>query len=241
MAQIFLTVLSIKNFCQNSSSQRKNNMKKSMIKIKNYINNINILSLIIPFIFISSLFYCLFLHFKEKRDYNEIQNNMIKIPVIYPHEKPNQPTKDIDLALALFSINIPENTIYPVYSPDLPYRGLTTGDALFPTKHVFIGDMAFTSWSILGSTLGHEIEIHCNQSFLKIEFLNFLYLIMKYPEELITKIFPSISMQKYDNLGYGSYLAEKEAYSYEVKSKRRYHLNTNEVIAIKNTLENELI
>ena len=216
-------------------------MNKLIIKIKNYTSNNNILQLSIPLVFISSLFYCVFLHFNETKNYKYIQKNMAKIPVVYPNDKPNQPNKDIDLAIALFSIDISENTNYPIYNPNLPYRGLTTGDAFFPEKQVIIGDMAFTSWGILGSTLAHEIEIHCNQSFLNIEFLNFLYLVIKYPEDFILKIYPKLNIPLYDNLGYGSYLAEKEAYMYEINSMNRFNLSQKEVIAIKNTLDNDLI
>lgn len=216
-------------------------MKKSIVNIKKNINNTNYLSLCVPFLFISSLFYCLFLHYKEMKDYKETQINMIKIPVLYPEEKPNQPTKDIDLAMALFSIDIPENAKYPIYNQNLPYRGLTIGDAFFSTKQVIIGEMAFKSWGILGSTLAHEIEVHCNQSFLKIEFLNFLYVVMKYHKKLILKIYPSLNLSPHENLGLGAYLAEKEAYMYEINSKKRFNLSPKEVIAIKNILENELI
>jgi hypothetical protein len=216
-------------------------MDKLIAKTKKHINKNSILPLSVPFFFILSLFYCLFLHYKETKNYKEIQNSMIKVPVVYPNEKPIHPTKDIDLAMALFSIDIPENAIYPIYSLNLPYRGLTTGDAFLSAKQVIIGDMAFTSWGILGSTLAHEIEVHCNQSFLKIEFLNFLDLVIKYPEEFILKIYASINTPPYGNIGFGAYLAEKEAYTYEINSKERFNLSPEEVIAIRNTLDNELI
>jgi hypothetical protein len=101
--------------------------------------------------------------------------------------------------------------------------------------------MAFTSWGILGSTLAHEIEIHGNQSFLKIEFLNFLYSYIQNNSKFVSSIFPSFDIMTYENMGLGSYLAEKEAYSYEINSDKRFNLKIKEVLAIKNTLDNELI
>lgn len=212
-----------------------------MVQIKKYTNNTNYLFLSVPIFFVSSLFYCLLMHFKEFNNYNNIQQTMVEIPVIFPDKMPDKVTENIGIAMALFSIDIPENVNYPDYIPDLPYRGLTTGDAFFPNKQVSIGDMAFTSWGILGSTLGHEIEVHGKQSFLKIEFLNFLQPFLKFPEEIILKIFPSLSFSFYGDLGFGSYLAEKEAYTFEMNSMKRFHLTTKEVFAIKDTLDNNLI
>ena len=197
--------------------------------------------LLTPLFFLFSLFTCLIFHYKEFQSFKETQNSMMKIPVIYPKERPKDPQNDLALAMALFSINTPENVCYPSYSYNLPYRGLTRGNSFLPKKEVIIGEMAFTSWGILGSTLAHEIEIHGNQSFLKIEFLNFLYSYIQNNSKFVSSIFPSFDIMTYENMGLGSYLAEKEAYSYEINSDKRFNLKIKEVLAIKNTLDNELI
>ena len=210
-------------------------------KLKKITTHYNLTILCIPTFFLVSLFTFLILHFKEFKSFKNIQNSMMKIPVNYPKERPKRQEKDIALAMALFSINIPENVCYPTYSYNLPYRGLTRGNSFFPQKEVIIGEMAFTSWGILGSTLAHEIEIHGNQSFLKIEFLNFLYSYIQNNNKFIYSIFPSFEIVPYENMGLGSYLAEKEAYSYEINSDKRFNLKIKEILAIKNTLEHELI
>lgn len=209
--------------------------------LKNITDNYSIFNLFIPILFLTSLFYCLFLSFNEKNNYTFSQKNMSEIPVIYPINLSSEPSADIELAMALFSINMDENTDFPKYDSELLYRGLTVGDAFHSNKQVLIGKMAFDSWGILGSTLAHEIEIHCKQSFLEIEFVNFIYTMKRLPEKWIANFFPKWSDSRYDNLGYGSYHAEKEAYTYEINSMNRFNLSKKEIFAIKYTLENDLI
>ncbi|WP_397600482.1 hypothetical protein [Silvanigrella sp.] len=209
--------------------------------IKKHISNISFTNLWIPLLFITSLFYCLFLSFQERKKYALLQKNMADISVIYPKEVPTNSNDNIDLAMALFSIDIDENIENPIYNDELPYRGLTLGNAFSKNKQVLIGKMAFESWGILGSTLAHEIEIHGKQSFLEIEILNYLYTLKRVPEKLFVNFYHNTSKLNYDNLGYGSYMAEKEAYNHELDSKKRFNLNNNEIYAIRYTLENDLI
>ncbi|APJ02907.1 hypothetical protein [Silvanigrella aquatica] len=216
-------------------------MKKKIQKLKNLFNDINILIVSIPIAFIISLFYCLFMHSQEIKIYRNSQNKMKQIPVIFPNRQPDGQQKGIDIAMALFSIESSENVAYPVYRENLPFRGLTSGNPFLNEKEVFIGEMAYSSWGILGSTLAHEIEIHGNQSFLKIEFLNYTYNLFYYTQNLIKSIFPVIQFEDYKDLGFGAYQAEKEAYIFEINCEKRFNLNTKEIIAIKNILDNELI
>lgn len=209
--------------------------------IKKHINNISLMNIFIPLFFITSLFYCIFLSFQERRKYALLQKNMADISVIYPKDVPEISNENIDLAMALFSIDIDENIEYPIFNNELPYRGLTLGNAFSKNKEVLIGKMAFESWGILGSTLAHEIEIHGKQSFLEIEILNYLYSLKAIPEKLIANFIPNSFKLNYGSLGYGSYMAEKEAYNHELNSKKRFNLNKNEIYAIKYTLENDLI
>ena len=212
-----------------------------MPKIKYLFNNYSLLQLTIPFFFIFSMFYCLFLQLNEQNKYEELQNKMMAIPVIYPTRAPIVSNDSIGLAIALFSIDTPNSINSTTYSSNIPYRGLTIGNCLAPFKEVLIGNMAFENWGILGSTLGHEIEIHGNQSFLKIEFLNYIYSLETFPEKLITIFIPKFKLTSYGELGYGSYNAEKEAYSFEINSKKRFNLSNHQVNLIRNVLDNDLI
>ena len=208
-----------------------------MNKKANKLSNISILNILIPSIFIITLFYFCFLSFFEQEKYISMQHNMSLIKVTYPEETPNMTQENIDLAMSLFSINKNENTNYPILVPDLNFRGLTVGESFSKNREIFIGNMAFDSWGILGSTLAHEIEIHSNQSFLQIEILNYIDTLRRIPAVLFAK---SNKSKTIDDLKIGTYLAEKEAYQYEIDLKDRFNLTKKEVKSIKYTLENEL-
>jgi hypothetical protein len=83
------------------------------------------------------------------------------------------------------------------------------------TITVVVGPTAFSSWSVLGSTLAHEIEVHAHQNIRMIRLGEAFGL-------------PAIRW------------AETNAYRYEINNARRFGLTRNEVQSIKNTLSNFL-
>ena len=110
---------------------------------------------------------------------------------------------DIDFAMDVFAIDIPANVGKPTLNKEILDRGLTYGSGLGANKKVDVGPPAFTSWAILGSTLGHEVEVHCNQSFL------FIWL---------SELFHMS----------GTVYAEREAYEYEIENSERFGLSIEE-------------
>lgn len=122
--------------------------------------------------------------------------------------KPKVSAESIDIAMKAYSIYLPNNTVNPSVDKAMVDRGLTLpGNVFFSTK-VFIGPEAFMSWGLLGSTLAHEVEIHCRQ--------NVYLIVLK------------------DILGLeGTLWAEREAYSYEISNKNRFHLTSSEIEDIK--------
>jgi hypothetical protein len=76
---------------------------------------------------------------------------------------------------------------------------------------VYIGRDAFENWSVLGSTLGHEIEIHCQQSFFMIHL--------------------------FDLFGFdGTGEAERQAYLYELANAERFGLGQYDQNLILSTM-----
>jgi hypothetical protein len=77
---------------------------------------------------------------------------------------------------------------------------------------VFVGPTAFSSWGMLGSTLAHEVEVHCRQ--------NFPLIVLK------------------DQLGLdGTVEAEREAYEYEIQNAGRFGLDHRDQNLIAATVE----
>ena len=126
--------------------------------------------------------------------------------------KPEISQKNIDIALKVFNITIPNNTNHPVLDFSLKDRGITQKTGWLTPLEVYIGPEAFTSWGILGSTLAHELEVHCQQSFTWINLL--------------------------DLLGFrGTEIAERSAYLHEVTNARRFGLSEHEVNSITMTMD----
>src|SRR5690606_19202846 len=107
--------------------------------------------------------------------------------------------ESIDLAIAMFGIEVPASAEWPVLDKKIEDRGLTTRGAFMDKAKVTIGPAAFTSWALLGSTLAHELEVHCQQNFL------FIYLM--------------------DLVGLdGTGEAERQAYRHELTNAKRFSL-----------------
>lgn len=124
---------------------------------------------------------------------------------------PSPSQSDINQALEAFEIKIPKNVKGPFFSSELDDRGLTIRKGIMSDAVVYVGPEAFSSWGLLGSTLAHEIEVHCRQNFLAIHFQN---------------------ISGFDGTGY----AEREAYGYELAHAERFGLSVYERDLISSTM-----
>ncbi|MCX6111540.1 MAG: hypothetical protein NTZ90_18235 [Proteobacteria bacterium] len=146
---------------------------------------------------------------EEKRAFDR---SLVDIPVAAPAGVPSLNQESIDLALVLFSIDVPLGAEHPVFDPELNDRGLTSRGAFMERAHVTIGPAAFTSWALLGSTLAHELEVHCQQNFLTIYVMDFLGM---------------------DGTG----AAERQAYVHELSNAKRFATNAVDIAMIADTVQ----
>jgi hypothetical protein len=142
---------------------------------------------------------------------NQLKSNFVTSAPDLPVGEPELGQASINIALSAFGIEIPKNVKGPFFSAKLEDRGLTLKRGVVSDSVVYIGPEAFSSWSLLGSTLAHEIEIHCRQNFLAIHFQN---------------------IAGFDGTG----LAEREAYNYELHQADRFGLSDYERDLIKSTM-----
>ena len=112
--------------------------------------------------------------------------------------------RSIELAMLAYSIKAPKGCRSPRFNPDINDRGVTIKRPWNDEYIVDIGPQAFENWAILGSTLSHEIEVHCNQNFMWVNFLNLIGL---------------------DGTGF----AERIAYNYEIANVDRFGLSTEDI------------
>ncbi len=118
----------------------------------------------------------------------------------------------IDLAMTHFKISRPSDANQPLFDPELKDRGLTVKSSWFGKTQVYIGPSAFANWAMLGSTLAHEVEVHCLQNF------------------------PMIFIK--DRLGLdGTSDAEREAYRYEIANASRFGLSGRDTGLIAATVD----
>ncbi|MCX6129535.1 MAG: hypothetical protein NTX25_10790 [Proteobacteria bacterium] len=150
---------------------------------------------------------------KHRIDQHEqFAKELQSVYVVPPTSKPAVTQESIDIAIELFEIKIPRTASRPHLDMSLEDRGLTTLNGWGSKLEVTIGPAAFSSWALLGSTLAHELEIHCNQNFALIR--------MK------------------DVMGLeGTQEAEREAYLHELANSERFHLKTADQMNIKATMD----
>jgi len=117
----------------------------------------------------------------------------------------------LEVAVEAFHVRRDVDAPWPHFNQALDDRGLTEKRAFEYSKIVKIGPSAFESWSILGSTLAHELEIHCNQNFFLITLADYFGL-------------------------QGTNLAEREAYLWEITQAKRFGLIKSEAFLIESTL-----
>lgn len=125
--------------------------------------------------------------------------------------RPSLDQKSIATAMEVYGIRVPTQIKGPFFDPKLEDRGLTMRRGVTSDPIVFVGPEAFSSWSMLGSTLAHEIEIHCRQNFLAIHFQN---------------------VAGMD----GTTAAEREAYKYELANASRFGLTQYDQDLIRSTM-----
>ena len=142
---------------------------------------------------------------------NQLKHSEVRPSADVPYGDPQLGQDAINMAIDLFEIQIPKNVKGPFFSSKLEDRGLTLRRGVLSDAIVYIGPEAFSSWSLLGSTLAHEIEIHCRQNFLAIHFQN---------------------LSGFDGTG----MAEREAYNYELHQAERFGLSAYERDLIRSTM-----
>jgi hypothetical protein len=163
------------------------------------------------FLLLSAFFLAVYAKFADS--YQEIYRSEIaRIHVSPPATPPKVSQESIDLALMFYGIEVPKDADHPTLEQDLADRGVTIKPAYFGKTKVNIGPSAFASWALLGSTLAHELEIHCVQSFFAVWVLDLLGL-------------------------RGTELAERRAYVFELENKNRFGLNLHERAMITETLD----
>lgn len=171
----------------------------------------------------------------------ELGSEMKNVLVIAPEESPSTNQESIDAAIEIFSVDVPEDTQAPQFDKNLYDRGLTTGNLLGQDKTISIGPAAFSSWGILGSTIGHEAEIHARQSFLKIVAVDKFFQM-----RLAAKRFWDATIyafaggnkdsDEHPDVSEGTLAAEREAYMFELGSSNRFGLTHAEQHAIEHVM-----
>ncbi len=110
---------------------------------------------------------CAFAH-KQVADEQVFARDVADTAVVAPEGAPPITQESIDLAMEMYGIKLPSDTEPPMLDLNMQDRGLTTRSPVLDKARVTIGPAAFSSWALLGSTLAHEIEVHCQQNFLAI-------------------------------------------------------------------------
>lgn len=153
-----------------------------------------------------------FLIQKHNYDARQILRKAETVQPVTPDSIPVMSQESIDRALAMFDIDVPAGTIHPTFDQDLQDRGLTTLRGWGSDLEVSVGPAAFESWGLLGSTLAHELEVHCRQNFTLIRALDLLGMS-------------------------GTQMAEREAYQHELSNARRFNLAAKERANIQATMD----
>lgn len=136
---------------------------------------------------------------------------MKQVRTVLPETPPTLSQESIDLAMAFYNIRVPAGASHPTLDLHLKDRGLTLRSLAFGDARVTIGPAAFESWALLGSTLAHELEVHCQQNFALILMMDMVGL---------------------DGTGE----AERQAYIHELRNAHRFGLKQIDRQLIKDTM-----
>ncbi len=170
---------------------------------------------------------------RERLQFNAYQLELRSVQVSMDVSRPSPGQDDVDIAMAAFGIDVASHVNWPIYDASLADRGLTSGGTLDVRRTIFVGTPAFSSWAVLGSTLGHEIEVHGNQSFMAILALDGASRIGQAARSLsLSQRADASASGGEDEVFWGTLRAERTAYLYEVASAKRYGLRPNEVSSI---------
>jgi hypothetical protein len=106
----------------------------------------------------------------------EIPSPSARLPAEMPSSNPPPiEASSIEKAIDLFGIQLSHNCPrLPVIDIDLPHRGKTYRNHWSETASVVLGRAAFSSWSILASTIEHEVA-HCDQPAALISALDYFF------------------------------------------------------------------
>jgi hypothetical protein len=148
----------------------------------------------------------------EVADRLEFDRASARVHVKPPRGAPDVTQESIDLALVMYGIEVPAGADHPVLDARLKDRGLTSRMAFAEKATVAIGPAAFTSWALLGSTLAHELEVHCHQNFF------FIY------------VMDAVGLD-------GTGEAERQAYVHELRNAKRFGLDVVDSELIADTME----
>jgi hypothetical protein len=172
-------------------------------------------------------------HF-ERLAYEDFRAAQTSVKVRAPAGLPPVRQESIDLAVELYGIDVPASVIGPHFDGALEDRGLTSGGTVSARKTVTIGPSAFSSWGVLGSTLGHEVEVHARQSFLAVVVRDRLAEVQLSARRRLGDYLPALApsaREAFDNDG--TWRAEREAYLYELKNAGRFGLSPAETRSIR--------
>jgi hypothetical protein len=148
----------------------------------------------------------------ERSQADAFAGAMSQVAIVAPTGRPPLTQESIDLALALYGVRVPTTAEHPVLDMKLADRGLTMRATFLEKAVVTVGPAAFASWGLLGSTLAHELEIHCQQNFLAIYFM--------------------------DTVGLdGTGAAERQAYLHELANAERFGLARFDAQLIADTMD----
>jgi hypothetical protein len=163
---------------------------------------------------------------------------MRDVPVKFSLPRPEPTQESVELAVAAFGIDRGGTVAFPLYDASLADRGLTAGGTLDVRRSVWVGSAAFVSWGVLGSTLGHEIEIHGQQSFVSILALDGVADVRRGLAALVSLERADASMvRKNSEASWGTWRAERTAYLYEIRSAKRFGLTSEEVASIHQVMD----
>lgn len=179
---------------------------------------------------------------RERQSYTLYLERQAHVTVQPPGRRPVPGQRDLDIAVALFSIRVGQHIEGPTFDAALEDRGLTVGSTLPGPRTVSIGPAAFTSWAVLGSTLGHEIEVHGQQSFLSIVLLDELSRHAGGFFQSWTALARPTAAGIEGPLGssvtpnFGTWKAERDAYEYELRQAKRFGLSQEEQDLIRSVM-----
>lgn len=190
------------------------------------------------FIFLVLSVFLLALAGKENAEQVSFANAMRSVPVTIDLPRPLPSQESVDVAMAAFGVDLGGNVNSPIFDGSLSDRGLTAGGTLDVRRSIWVGPAAFLSWGVLGSTLGHEIEIHGQQSFLAILAMDGVADVRRGLSALVSEeqALAGTAKESEEAL-WGTWRAERTAYLYEISSANRYGLTPEEVKSIRQVME----